>query len=619
MPNPALAPPNALARPPIAGTRLTIQPTDVLRDLGALAVLIWVLTVPWTAVGTGGHLVYVLLPVICSMASLALPYLGRLLVGANGAPLFTRTIGPRLALNAPLAVTIMVAVIWDAVDAIGDGDGMRVLGPGLLAGCFGLALSAVPRLAELRPEPDGPRRAQRWRRFIGWAAGLGLVAIVVSTLVEIVRMTQYGDLGGLFALLLLIIALEVGFFVALLAIPALRVGADHPAWQPTVLWLAAAFVFVLLAVGGSSTAAESFGQPFYGLWLLMLAGGGCAVPFVGGSDPSTEDARFWALVVANAFRTIVVAGCFLVAVCLLGLILSGQQGSVPGELIWALIAMVIVTIAGAVGSSRLRAGMVQGRNAALGAVAVMVLVTIITMAVSGIGVDQGGGLGNLVGLGLMFGPFVTIVVGLTVPGPVREAMAVHQGVRPGATAAWPAPTQTQAVPTHSTDQEPVASPTPAGWPAPAPTAAPSRPASPTTGQAPGWAVEATRRIEPAASVPVPEAAPGAGTALADDDMERTVMRPARSVVHRAAAEPEPTARATTAGAAAAPVLSPESSAASDPATPLQDLMTIARNRPDLRPQIAENPSTYPDLLTWLGQLNDPAVNAALARRRGTPQ
>jgi hypothetical protein len=30
--------------------------------------------------------------------------------------------------------------------------------------------------------------------------------------------------------------------------------------------------------------------------------------------------------------------------------------------------------------------------------------------------------------------------------------------------------------------------------------------------------------------------------------------------------------------------------------------------------LAANPSTYPDLLHWLGQLGDPAIDSALARR-----
>jgi hypothetical protein len=55
-------------------------------------------------------------------------------------------------------------------------------------------------------------------------------------------------------------------------------------------------------------------------------------------------------------------------------------------------------------------------------------------------------------------------------------------------------------------------------------------------------------------------------------------------------------------------------AARDPNTPLEKLANLAYDHPELRSAIAENPSTYPDLLGWLEELGDPAVAAALARR-----
>lgn len=63
--------------------------------------------------------------------------------------------------------------------------------------------------------------------------------------------------------------------------------------------------------------------------------------------------------------------------------------------------------------------------------------------------------------------------------------------------------------------------------------------------------------------------------------------------------------------------------ASDPATPLKVLHELAMNHPEVHPLLAENPSTYADLLTWLSGRGNPAVNAALARRavasaEGTP-
>ncbi|MFP7695754.1 hypothetical protein [Trueperella sp. LYQ143] len=54
--------------------------------------------------------------------------------------------------------------------------------------------------------------------------------------------------------------------------------------------------------------------------------------------------------------------------------------------------------------------------------------------------------------------------------------------------------------------------------------------------------------------------------------------------------------------------------AADPQTPLETLHYIAAQYPQLRPAIALNPSTYPALLEWLGQLGDPTVDAALAQR-----
>lgn len=56
--------------------------------------------------------------------------------------------------------------------------------------------------------------------------------------------------------------------------------------------------------------------------------------------------------------------------------------------------------------------------------------------------------------------------------------------------------------------------------------------------------------------------------------------------------------------------------AADPATPLETLAELAHRHPELRAIIAANPSTYPDLLEWLGTLGDPEVDAALRARLG---
>ncbi|NEG96755.1 hypothetical protein GFD17_08315 [Bifidobacterium sp. SMB2] len=52
----------------------------------------------------------------------------------------------------------------------------------------------------------------------------------------------------------------------------------------------------------------------------------------------------------------------------------------------------------------------------------------------------------------------------------------------------------------------------------------------------------------------------------------------------------------------------------DPNTDLMTIAQIAQYAPELRVYIAQNPSTYPELLNWLASLGDPAINAALAQR-----
>ena len=56
----------------------------------------------------------------------------------------------------------------------------------------------------------------------------------------------------------------------------------------------------------------------------------------------------------------------------------------------------------------------------------------------------------------------------------------------------------------------------------------------------------------------------------------------------------------------------------DPRMSAEQLQAIAAEYPESRAAIASHPNAYPDLLTWLGSLGDPAVDAALAARAGVP-
>lgn len=50
-------------------------------------------------------------------------------------------------------------------------------------------------------------------------------------------------------------------------------------------------------------------------------------------------------------------------------------------------------------------------------------------------------------------------------------------------------------------------------------------------------------------------------------------------------------------------------------TDQMQMAEIAQKAPELYAALAQNPNLYPALVDWLSQLNDPAVNAALANRR----
>ncbi|MBT1182187.1 hypothetical protein JS531_09560 [Bifidobacterium sp. CP2] len=50
-------------------------------------------------------------------------------------------------------------------------------------------------------------------------------------------------------------------------------------------------------------------------------------------------------------------------------------------------------------------------------------------------------------------------------------------------------------------------------------------------------------------------------------------------------------------------------------TDQMQMAEIAQKAPELYPALAQNPNLYEGLVQWLAQLNDPAVNAALATRK----
>jgi hypothetical protein len=79
----------------------------------------------------------------------------------------------------------------------------------------------------------------------------------------------------------------------------------------------------------------------------------------------------------------------------------------------------------------------------------------------------------------------------------------------------------------------------------------------------------------------------------------------------------PPVRPTVSSAAEEDTLDAEVREASDPTTAPLRLAELARGSVYVQSAVAANPSTYPALLDWLGDLGDPMVAAALAGRGET--
>ena len=619
-PPPDAPAPTTTPAPAVAASQ---YPWDYARDLGAAAVLIWSLRLSWSYSAPASSVVYVLLTTLCALFSLAVLPLSRVLRNPDGSPFAWPTLAIRSVMCAPYIVVVIVAVVRDLA-------GTGFLGYSLLMGVFGVAIALVPREFELTRMADGLGVARRYRLACGWFGGAGLAAMVISTMVAVPPSQWFYSPSSFFLFVLPLFAV-IGLFAAIYGVTALRIAAGRVSWQPTLVWLGVALLVAIVTASGG--AAETSRSAFYGVWLLVVAAGLASAPLVGGRDGDKSQAAFWALVVANAFRVIVIGASIILALAVIVMIQFGKDGgTIPGELIWALISGAATVAAAAVGSHQLRQDPVRGRNTALICVGVMVLLRIIDLSV--LGWDSIVSDGAPVSMMLLVGTFGVIVFGLTVPRPMRQA-AMRPAATAGTVIAGPANAGGAIASTSPWVQHAPSAPS-------APWSAPEADQVSVTGVWPSppqfdapdteWSTIVTPpRVRPPAESSGAETPAGsdhmsvAGTTVADGSgTARLQSEPAHPQEVRPAA---PGSLTKMAAPPAAPdpqtpgpqtldpqPPDPQAGAAGDPATPLPDLMSIAASRPDLRPLIAQNPSTYPDLLQWLGQLGDPAIDAALARR-----
>ncbi|MFJ4105954.1 DUF7937 domain-containing protein [Oerskovia enterophila] len=666
---PATTSPSAPANP-FAG----IPVSDYVRD-GVAALLLFVsLTMPWDFANRASDKVEVILVSVLSLLSLALPYLARTGVLPTTWTVHT-TRRVRLLANAPYGLLVAVYVVLDLVNGTA-GNGWGGLGTGLALGLAGAVLAAQPRQAELGPVDQDRAVSQTWVKvLIGIGAlavvgavvafvfsltlGLGVVGIfarlvVAALAVGLVGLPVWGILRkqeswrlvlvGLGIALVVLYVLNTGSFLVsyeslrggqfgLLLIPAAAAVAASPAVarstasaSPVATWVAVAVdTLDLVLVVAAVLTLQAI------LWLAAgLSGVVVILALVLGLlmvGVSLVARRALARDAVSG-RTLALGGAGVVAVLgiVLLIVVANQSGlgiGVGTDLLLLAFGLPAITAFALTVPAEVRTHFAENRpTSVVGADAAPSAYVWQPPAPRPVRPQPAqepvaGPYGS--------GSYATGPDGYGPAAGAREqdpAAPVSRptSAQPGARAPYqpspqpysPAPAQQPAQPAQPVAQEPHRPAQPAQQPTqpvaqeqyrPAqPSQQPYSPAQPQQQPArpveqyqptqvlPAQGVQSARPVQPAVQERSGYAArPGYAAQAAGE----TAVLPAYQ-------DPQPV------GFSAAQAL--------DPSTPLEVLAQIVQEAPHLRPQVAANPSTYPALLEWLGNLGDPAVDAALRSR-----
>ncbi|QJW36437.1 hypothetical protein [Cellulosimicrobium protaetiae] len=625
------APAGPRAVSPFAG----IPVSDYVRDGVAALLLLVSLALPWDVASRASDKIEVVLLTILSLLTLALPYLARTgVLPATWTVHTTRRV--RLLANAPYVLLVGVYLVVDVVGGGDFSDGWGGVGSAAALGLAGALLAAQPRESELGPDDQDRAVTNRWLQVLLAAAAV-LAATVLLTVILTVTGTRLG--GALFVLLVLVSAL---FVLALVGLPTYGTWRRSEASRLTLVGLGVilAVAFVLGSGNNGLVTIESTHGGRFGLVLVPALAAIASAPAVHRAMTVADPVTTWVRVAVNALDlALVVAG--YVAVSAVLTLADGARG-VP--VVLAVVVGVLAAAVAFVARRSLSRDAATGRPLALGGAGVVALLGIVLLVVTSNRVVLGGGVEHVL---LAFGLPLLVVGALTVPREVRAYFAEHRPV-PAAAAGdsarayvWepPAPKPARPAPVAPVAQAPGGEGPAAAYPTTAHT-------GPVAGQdrwapAGGGATE----VMPVQQVEPERSGYAARPGLDPDQGPATAVLPAYQE-GQPGTGPQPTTsydprqpqqgygqqgygqQGYGAGHGQQPAAQPQQSYAPpaqpagftaaqalDPGTPLEVLAQIVQDAPHLRPQVAANPSTYPALLEWLGNLGDPAVDAALRSRR----
>ncbi|WP_166354986.1 hypothetical protein [Phytoactinopolyspora limicola] len=598
---------------------------DYVRDALALLLLLIPLGMAWDFDDKATGKVYVILVTLLSILSLSLPYLkAASVLPPNLLPAQLRLV--RLAANAPYLIVVLVTIVLGYVGDTSAG-GMDLgdgVGVGLVIGLGGALLAAQGRASEQGTDGDG----QLWRTSALGMAGLGVIMGVLAAIFFLVDMAEFLEWSQIVVGLLAIL-----FFVVVPLIPVLGANRGEAEWRDVAVVIGAVGLMASFwALAADETIGEVWslrlplGSQVAGPQLMFWLAIGVVFASAGVSSalrPKPGAARWIGL----ARRTLEMAGVFgvLAVILLVFQLFDDQREAARGTLITVLVISLIVVAAALVGRTALINDARGGRSVAVAVAGVLVIAGIVIAAVMGASDNIVIEISAATFISGLFIFAVVVVLALTAPPSVRSELGQFTLGQGGPRGAAAAPAQQQAAQVGA--QGAATGAGTSGVSASAQQPAVAEPAAEPAG------------AEPAAEQPGDTHPPVGDPAAAGEQPSSDHVEPEPAVEPEDASGPDATLVIPTAGAdpaaaeeptdvpvtdeePAAPVAEPEvvtasgytAAIAADPNTPLQTLADIAAKEPSLRPHIASNPSTYPELLDWLGQLGDPAVDEALRRR-----
>ncbi len=658
---PAAASPAAPANP-FAG----IPVSDYVRD-GVAALLLFVsLTMPWDLGHPASDKVEVILVSVLSLLSLALPYLARTGVLPTTWTVHT-TRRARLLANAPYGLLVGVYLVLDLVNGTA-GNGWGGLGTGLALGLAGAVLAAQPRQAELGPVDQDRAVTQTWVKVL---IGLGALAVVGAVVAFVFSLTLGLGVVGIFARLVVAV-LAIG----LVGLPVWGVLRKQESWRLVLVGLGIALaVLFVLNTGSLLVSYESLRGGQFGLLLVPAVAAVAASPAVARSTTSESPVRTWVAVAVNTLDLVLLVAAVLVVRAILWLAAGLSGVVVILALVLGLLMVGVTLVARRALARDAVSGRTLALGGA-GVVAVLAIVLLIVVAnQAGLGIGVGidllllaFGLPAITAFALMVPAEVRTHFAENRPASLVGADAAPSAYvwqPPAPRPARPQPAQEPVAGPHGSgsyatgpdghgpvagayEQDPVAPasrPTsaqpysPAQQPAQPVSQEPYRSAQPTqqptqpVAQEPYRPAQTQQPAQPVAQnqQPYSPAQPQSQPVRPVEQYQPTQVLPAQGVQSARPVQPAVQERS---GYAARPGYAAQAAGetavlpayqdpqpvgfsaaqALDPSTPLEVLAQIVQEAPHLRPQVAANPSTYPALLEWLGNLGDPAVDAALRSR-----